>query len=79
MGYINIEHGGNRYHFHDGRFFSRHRDGYLHISAPIGAIVPRLAVGVIQLSVGGVTYYVTDDNYYRKIPDGFIVVDSPYR
>ena len=78
-GHIELEHGGNRYFFHEGRFFNRHRDGFIIISAPIGIVVPSLPGSALRLSVGGMTYYATDDNYYRKIPDGFVVVESPYR
>lgn len=78
-GHREIEHRGNHYLFHEGRFFDRHRDGFIVISAPLGIVVPSLPVSAVRLSVGGLTIFATDNNYYRQIPDGFVVVESPYR
>jgi hypothetical protein len=74
-----LSHGGNRHFFHDGRFYDRHRDGFIVIGAPIGIIVPGLPSSALTLSVGGVTFFATDDNYFRRVPDGFIAVESPYQ
>ena len=78
-GHMELEHGGSRYFFYEGRFYSRHPDGFIVVSAPIGVVVPSLPDFAVRLTVNGMSYYATDDNYYRKIPDGFIVVESPYR
>jgi len=77
-GSIDIEHHGRHHFFHDGRFFDRHRDGFVIIGAPIGIVVPVLPSMAISLTVGGVTFYATDDTYYREVPDGYLVVESPY-
>ena len=77
-GHIELEHRGNHFFFHEGRFFSRHRDGFIVISAPIGIVVPSLPDFAVILTIGGITYYAADDNYYRRIPDGFVVVESPH-
>jgi hypothetical protein len=78
-GHIEISHRGDRFFFHEGRFFNRHRDGFIVVGAPIGILVPSLPVSALMLSNGGTNYYVTDDNYFRRVPDGFVVVESPLR
>jgi len=78
-GYREISHRGERFFFHDGRFFSSHRDGFINVAGPIGIRVPILPAEAVRLDHGGATYRIVDDNYYRRTDNGYIVVDSPYR
>jgi hypothetical protein len=78
-GYIEISHRGNRHFFYEGRFFDRHRDGFIVIGAPIGIRVPSLPGSAVSMNVGGVTIFAAEDNYFRRIPDGFVTVESPFR
>jgi hypothetical protein len=77
-GFIELSHGGNRHFFHEGRFFDRHRDGFIIIGAPIGIKVPSLPASAVTLSVGGATIFAAEDNFFRRVPDGFIAVESPF-
>lgn len=78
-GHIDVSHRGNHFFYHEGRFFNRHSDGFIVVSAPIGVVVPSLSVSAAMLTVGGLSYYVADDNYFRRVPEGFVVVESPHR
>jgi len=78
-GHIEVSHRGNHYIFHEGRFFDRHRDGFIVIGAPIGIVVPSLPAASVRVTLGGVTYFVADDNYFRSVPDGFMAVEAPRR
>lgn len=77
-GVMEIDHRGHRYFYHDGRFFDNHRDGFIVINAPVGALVSRLPPESATVTVGGSRYFVADDNYYRRTDDGYLVVESPY-
>jgi len=63
--------------FHEGRFFNRHRDGFIVVRAPIGAVITSLPLGFVSFVVGGTGYYLAGETYYRQIPEGYAVVDPP--
>ena len=69
--------GGRSFFYHEGRFFNRHRDGFIVVRAPIGAIVATLPIGFATFVFGGVSYYVADEAYYRRTPEGYVVVEPP--
>lgn len=69
--------GQRPFFFHEGRFFNRHRDGFITVRAPIGAVIATLPIGFATFVVGGVSYYAFDDVYYRRAPEGYVVVDPP--
>jgi hypothetical protein len=75
-GHIVVSYMGNRYFFHEGSFFSRHRDGFVVINAPVGAKVPSLPSGSSRVSVNGETLFSANHTLFRRVPDGFIVVGS---
>lgn len=77
-GSLELSHRWNQFFFHEGRFFSRHHDGFIVVAAPIGVIVPRLPDTILRIDIGGVPFYSADGNFYRRTDDGFIAVEAPY-
>ena len=72
-------HGGDRYHYRGGRWYSPGWFGFdVAVSAlAIGAVVEGLPVGCTTIVVGGVPYYSYGGYYYRHYPYGYVVVPAP--
>ena len=72
-------HGGERYHYRGGRWYSRGWFGFdVAVTAlTIGAVVEGLPVGYRTVVVGGAPYYYYDGYYYRHYPYGYVVVPAP--
>ncbi|MFH0753365.1 MAG: DUF6515 family protein [Candidatus Omnitrophota bacterium] len=73
-------HHENRYHYRDGRWYSRGWFGWeffvpaLAIGAFVEALPPRHTTVIVE----NTTYYYDDTRYYRQLPDGvYVVVQSP--
>ena len=72
-------HGGDRYHYRGGRWYSSGWFGLdVAVSAlAIGAMVEGLPVGYTTVVIGGVPYYSYGGYYYRQYPYGYVVVPEP--
>jgi len=68
---------GRPYYYRSGLFYYRRPRGYVVVGPPIGAIVPRLAIGFSTVWVGGSFYYYYGNVFYRRVPTGYVVVDPP--
>jgi len=68
---------GRPYYYWGGVFYYGRPRGYVVVAPPIGAIVPRLAVGFGTLWVGGLLYYYYGNVFYRRVPAGYVVVEPP--
>ena len=69
--------GSRPYYYYGGRFYDRHRDGFVYVRAPLGAIVATLPLGYLSFTIGGIGYYLADDVYYRRVENGYAVVEPP--
>ncbi|MCI0506313.1 MAG: DUF6515 family protein [Gammaproteobacteria bacterium] len=70
---------GNPYFFFGGVFYQSFNNGYVVVSAPIGALVHTLPVGFIAFSLGLSTYYFVNDTYYiwDEPRQAYAVVEKP--
>jgi hypothetical protein len=70
---------GSRYHYRDGRWYSRGWFGWEFAVAAltIGAIVESLPPQHSTIVVGNTPYYYDNTVYYRQLPDGAYVVVQP--
>lgn len=55
-GYVSFRHGGYPHYFHDGRFYRRHRRGYVVVAPPRGAYLRRLPRGARSYRQGNAEY-----------------------
>ena len=75
------DHHGDRYHYRDGRWYSRGWFGWEFVvsALAIGAFVESLPPRHTTVIVENTTYYYDDTRYYRQSPDGFyVVVQAPH-
>ncbi|WP_455207708.1 DUF6515 family protein [Kaarinaea lacus] len=77
--HIRIMVGGFPYFYFSGVFYKSYNDGFIVVSAPVGAIVPILPVGFIAFSIGTSTFYFVNDIYYAwdEPRQAYVVVDKP--
>lgn len=77
--YIRIVIGSLPYFYFDGVFYRHYHDGYIVVSAPIGARVSVLPLGFIVFGLGHFTYYYVNDTYYLwdDADEAYVVVEKP--
>jgi len=68
---------GRPYYYGGGSYYYRRPRGYVVVAPPIGAIVPRLAIGFSTVWMGGSFYYYYGNVFYRRVPSGYVVVQPP--
>ena len=71
---------GKRYHYRDGRWYSRGWFGWEFAVAAlaVGAMIESLPPNHSTLVENNTTYYYDNARYYRQTPDGYyIVVQAP--
>jgi hypothetical protein len=70
---------GNRYHYRNGRWYSRGWFGWEFAVAAltIGAMVESLPPHHTTVIVENTPYYYDDTVYYRQLPDGAYIVVAP--
>lgn len=72
-----IDWGGHRYHYDDGRFYTHNAFGFFLSAPPVGAVVASIPTGNSRIVIGGTTYYHYNDVYYKNCPEGYIIVSDP--
>ena len=77
--YVRIVVSGLPYFYFGGVFYRSFDNGYVVVSAPIGAVVHTLPVGFIAFSVGVSTFYYVNDTYYvwDEPREAYLVVEKP--
>jgi len=77
--YLRIMVGSQAYYYDAGIFYRPYNQGYIVVSAPLGAVIRTLPLGFIAFSIGLTTYYALDDDYYvwDDARDGYVVVQKP--
>lgn len=81
-GYRTFVHGGLTYYYADGHYYHHSPDGYMVITAPVGATVQFLPAGAVSVTIGKVRYYRVAGVYYQKSTAGYrivnpVVVEAP--
>jgi hypothetical protein len=76
-GYRTVHVGRDDYYVHDHRYYRRHRDGFVLVRPPAGAIFATLPIGNVRVTIGGSTLFTCDDVYYRPTRGGYVVVEPP--
>ena len=69
--------GGLEYYYWEGMYYRPAADGYVIVSAPVGAVVPAIPDGGQQVVVDGIPYYIINSVTYRKTTVGYEVVPMP--
>ncbi|MCA9400684.1 MAG: hypothetical protein KC713_03595, partial [Candidatus Omnitrophica bacterium] len=78
FGYVSINVGGKRYHYHDGHYYVRYGNRYKIVAPPMGACVSYLPWGTSEMKHRGKKYYRHNDIYYEHTRRGYVVVPTPY-
>ena len=71
---IRLTFGDGDFYFALGRYYRRVPRGYVCVSAPVGAVVPRLPENHQTIVIDGVAYHSYDGVYYKGGPAGYTVV-----
>lgn len=74
---VRVHLGGIPYYYHAGVFYKFGINGYVVVTAPLGAVVPVLPVGFEVTVINGTTYYICHGNHYRRTHGGYLVVARP--
>nr|WP_255771968.1 DUF6515 family protein [Microbulbifer guangxiensis] len=78
-GYLSLAVGGRPYYYHGGHYYRHGPQGYVVVSAPLGASVVSLPASAVQVQIGGVIYHQYADAYYQWHPAqrAYVVVPPP--
>jgi len=68
---------GATYYYYEGIYYQRMRDGYVVVTAPVGAVVTTIPLGCQPVIIDGVPYYTINGVTYRYTPCGYQVVPTP--
>jgi hypothetical protein len=78
LGYFAFSLGGTPYYYDDGIYYQAANGGYDEVYPPVGAGVPQLPDGAIEIDGNGQTYYYAGGAFYVQQPDGtFVTVPPP--
>lgn len=78
LGFLALQIGGALYDYCDGIYYQPGDGGYQEVYPPVGAAIPQLPDGAIQIVVGGQTYFYVGGAFYLQQPDGtFAIVPPP--
>ena len=61
----------------DGFYLAQPDGEYVVVAPPIGAVVPALPYGAVQIPFGPTDYYYLDGTFYVQQGNGFVVVSPP--
>ncbi|MCA9404917.1 MAG: hypothetical protein KC684_00120 [Candidatus Omnitrophica bacterium] len=77
FGAVALNLGGEKYHYHQGRYYKKSYQKYQVVRAPRGICIPRMPFGYKTAYIKSKRYYIYDDVYYIRVKDGYQVVDDP--
>ncbi len=65
------------YYYDDGIFYQQQGNDYLEVYPPVGADIPQVPDGAIEIDAGDVTYYYAAGAFYVLQDDEFVVAPTP--
>ncbi len=74
---ISLHVAGALFFYHLGHYYQQTHEGYVSVTAPIGATIGILPSGCSSFRINGRRYFNCADVYYEPYNDGFLVVESP--
>lgn len=74
---ISLHVAGALFFYHLGHYYQQTNEGYVSVTAPIGARLEVLPSGCSSFRTNGRLYFNCADVYYEPYGNGFIVVESP--
>jgi hypothetical protein len=77
VGFLNFNFGGVPYYYDDGIYYQPADDGYQEVYPPMGAQIPSLPDGAIQVEAGGQVYYYAGGAFYVQQADGTYAIVQP--
>jgi hypothetical protein len=77
VGYFSFQFGGVPYCYWDGIYYQPFDGGYQEVYPPVGAVIPELPEGAIEVTLGVMIYYYAGGAFYMQQPDGTFIMVAP--
>jgi hypothetical protein len=78
LGFLRLSIGGNPYYYDDGIYYEQNNGGYQEVYPPVGAAIPQLPEGTVEIQAGNQLYYYAGGAFYVQQPDGsFAIAPTP--
>jgi len=68
---------GAPYYYDDGIYYQQAGDDYQEVYPPLGADVPELPDGAIEIDAGNLAYYYAGGAFYVQQDGGFVIAPTP--
>ena len=75
-GFVTVRVGTGRYFYHRGVFYQPYRGGFLVVTAPLGAVIPRPPGGHVMILVENDPFAYYRGVFYQPVPAGYVVSES---
>ena len=75
--YLRVFVGNAPFFYDDGIFFQQVGSDYQEVYPPVGAVIPELPDGAIEISAGNLIYYYAGGAFYIQQSGGFVIAPPP--
>ena len=76
-GYFQVFVNGAPYYYDDGIYYQQADDVYQAVYPPIGATIPGLPDGAVEIVAGNIIYYYVGGAFYIQQDGGFMIAPAP--
>jgi hypothetical protein len=77
-GFLTLRVGDVPYYYSGGIYYQQASGGYVEVYPPVGAVIPQLPGGVMEIYAGSQTYYYAGGAFYVQQPDGaYAIAPAP--
>ena len=76
-GYARILVNSQPYYYDDGIYYQQEGDDYQEVYPPVGADIPQVPDGAVEIDAGNITYYYAGGAFYVEQDNGFVVAPPP--
>jgi len=76
-GYARLLVNNQPYYYDDGIYYQQEGDDYQEVYPPVGADIPQVPDGAVEIDAGNLTYYYAGGAFYAEQDGGFVVAPTP--
>jgi hypothetical protein len=76
-GYARLLVNNQPYYYDDGIYYQQEGDDYQEVYPPVGADIPQVPDGAVEVDAGNLTYYYAGGAFYVEQDGGFVVAPPP--